>query len=71
MKFEGRVEDYHMGTLLRLDSNQDVSEKNTSLGKEVLLKSINKRQPASATNIIQGQGLKPMNGTPLSTPNFG
>ena len=31
----------------------------------------NKRQPASATNIIHVQGLQPMNGTPLSTPNFG
>ena len=34
MKFEGKVEDYHMGTLLRLDCNEDVSEKNTSLGKK-------------------------------------
>ena len=34
MKFEGKVEDYHMGTLVRLDCNQDISEKNTSLGKD-------------------------------------
>ena len=35
------------------------------------LKSINKRQPGSATNIIHVQGLQSMNDTPLSTPNFG
>ena len=34
MKFEGKVEDYHMGTLVRLDCNEDISEKNTSLGKD-------------------------------------
>ena len=33
MKFEKRVEDYHMGTLLRLDCNEDISEKNTCLGE--------------------------------------
>ena len=35
------------------------------------LKSIKKRQPAFATNIIHVQGLLPMSGTPLNTLNFG
>ena len=35
MEFEGHVEDYNMGTLLRLNAQEDITEKNTMLGKLV------------------------------------
>ena len=30
--FDGRVDDWNMGTLLRLDANKEVSDANTTIG---------------------------------------
>ncbi len=35
MQFEHEVEDYNMGTLMRLDASEDISENNTTLGKDI------------------------------------
>jgi len=34
-QFEGRVDDWNMGTLLRLDANREVSDANTVIGTEM------------------------------------
>jgi hypothetical protein len=40
--FEGQVNDWNMGTLLRVNSEEEVNEQNTTLGKNIsaLLKSV-------------------------------